>query len=252
MESETFLERAQKYLYRMASKDNLLEEHIRVTAGPISTEKAIGQPTRRDFPLLTGKEVIVEAEFRGNFGQAFTSEPLQYESSLDDILKLSLIKVGHRAILLSTLNAVASYLKIVDRVIHCKNEEPEKCAEHMAQELHKSFGLLKIGIIGLQPAILEHTVSVFGAERIRCTDLSNNNIDTIKFGVDIWDGSVETSRLIDWCDLVLVTGSALANNTFDDIYQKAYLNKKKFITFGITGAAIAAIFGLERMCFYGH
>jgi uncharacterized protein (DUF4213/DUF364 family) len=60
-------------------------------------------------------------------------------------------------------------------------------------------------------------------------------------------------RLIDWGDLVLVTSSTLSNGTLDAIYEEAVLiKKKKLVIFGITGASVAALLGLDRLCFYGH
>lgn len=252
LEPVKFLERAREELYRIANRDNLLEDYIRVVAGPLSPNEAIGTPIRRDFPLLAGKEVIVEAEFRGSYGQAFTSAPCLYEDTLNDILKLPLSRASNRAIILSTFNAVASHLKIADRVRHCKDEEPEECAQKIVRELTIRFKKANIGMIGYQPAILENLATAFGSEQVRCTDLNPDNTGTKKFGVMIGDGVTDTTRLIDWCNLLLVTGSTLANDTFDAIYRQANLYKKKIIMFGITGATICSLFDIERLCFYGH
>ena len=249
---ELMLEKVHRELSRIAEQNALLQDHIRVAAGPLSPRQAIGTPSRQDFPLLAGKEVIVEAEFRGSYGQAFTGQPRLYEGSLKDVLELPLSEAGNRAILLSTLNAVTSHLGMAERVRHCRDEEPEKCASEIAQELMNRFGKLNIGMIGYQPAILENLARTFGADHIKGTDLNPNNIGEKRFGVEIWDGNTDTSRLIDWSDLLLVTSSTLSNGTFDNIYEETKSKGKKMILFGITGAGVCALLNLERLCFYGH
>jgi uncharacterized protein (DUF4213/DUF364 family) len=249
---EPILEQVRKHLSQIAQQHALLQDHIRVATGPISPRQAIGTPIRQDFPLLTGKEVIVEAEFRGSYGQAFTSQPKLYEGSLKNVLELPLSEAGNRAILLSTLNAVTSYLGMAERVRHCRDNEPEQCASEIASDLFKRFGELNIGMIGYQPAILENLSKTFGAQHIKGTDLSPTNIGKNKFGVEIWDGATGTSRLIDWGDLLLVTSSTLSNGTFDNIYEEIIRKEKKMIIFGITGAGVSALLNIERICFYGH
>jgi len=252
LESISILEQARQKLNHIARDKYLMQEPIRVAIKPLSPRQAIGTPIRQDFPLLTGREIIVEAEFRRSYGQAFTDQPRIFDGSLQDVMQLILTEAGNRAIFLSTLNAVTSNLEIADRVRHCHDEEPENCAREITQELAKRFGKIRIGMVGYQPAILENLCSVFGPKHIRCTDLNPTNIGSLKFGAEIWDGAIHTSRLISWCDLALVTSSSLANGTFDDIYQESLFKEKKFIIFGITGAGISALMGLERLCFYGH
>jgi uncharacterized protein (DUF4213/DUF364 family) len=87
---------------------------------------------------------------------------------------------------------------------------------------------------------------------LRCTDLNPKNIGSQKVGVEIWDGVVETSKLITWSDLVLITSSSLVNNTFDAICQEATSQKKHLIIFGVTGAGVSALTGVERLCFNAH
>jgi len=252
METIPVLVQAREKFINIARENGLLEDHIRVTSETLSPQQAIGNPQRDDYPLLKGKEVIVEAEFRGSFGQAFTGNPRIFEGSLKDVMELPEYIKGNSAILIATLNAVMKHLGRADRVRHCKNEEPEKCAVEMAGDIQKRFGNIKIGVIGYQPAILENVSKIFGAGNIKCTDLNVNNIGTNRFGLEIWDGSKDTAKLIGQSDLVLATSSSLSNNTFDGILRKTRENNKKLIVFGITGAGTAALLGIERLCFYGH
>ena len=53
-----------------------------VSARTLSAKEAIGNPDRDDFPLLKGKEFMVEASFRGAKGQAFTDMPGNYKGYL--------------------------------------------------------------------------------------------------------------------------------------------------------------------------
>src|SRR4030066_2551864 len=53
-------------------KDNALEGEVVIRAAVLSPEEAIGNPEDRDYPLIVGKERMMQAEFRGALGQAFT------------------------------------------------------------------------------------------------------------------------------------------------------------------------------------
>jgi uncharacterized protein (DUF4213/DUF364 family) len=122
----------------------------------------------------------------------------------------------------------------------------------MAQYLLEKYGRVKIGMIGYQPAILENLVKVFGAENVRCTDLNPKNTGTRKHGAEIWDGRTDTEKLVDWCDIVLATSSTIVNNTYDGIKELADAGGKRLIVFGVTGAGLTALLGLERLCFQPH
>ena len=51
---------------------NELNDEV-VVSSPLSSREAIGELDRDDFPLLRGKEVLMQAAYRGAAGQAFTS-----------------------------------------------------------------------------------------------------------------------------------------------------------------------------------
>jgi uncharacterized protein (DUF4213/DUF364 family) len=246
------LKEAKEKLQVIAAGHHLGDTAVRVTIGTLSVKQAIGSPRRQDFALMQGKEVMIEAQLLGSYGQAFTDAPSDFTGSLNDILGLSLDRNENRAIFIATLNAVTAHLKMATGMRHCRDEEPEKCAAEMAQHILGDAGKVKVGLIGLQPAILENLVIAFGADNVRCTDLNPDNVGSRKYGAEIWDGSTETGKLIRWCDLVLVTGSTIVNNTFDEIREKAYSRGKRLIIFGVTVAGISALLGLERACFQPH
>ena len=232
----------------IADDYKLRGETVRVAIGTLTPEQAIGRPNRQDFALLGGKEVMIEAQFKQHFGQAFTNQPQSFEGLLDDVLNLSLNTLDNRAIFIATMNAVCSYQGIIGNVRHCRNKEPEDCGRKIADKLISRYGKIKIGMVGYQSAILENLAITFGTENVRCSDLDSRNIGANKFGITICDGSAENMNLIDWCDLLLATGSTNVNNTFDNLYKETTSQNKRFIMFGVTGAGIAALLGLEIIC----
>ena len=153
---------------------------------------------------------------------------------------------------MATLNAVMAHLGMATGVRHCRDEEPEKCGAEIARFIQTNCGRVRVGMVGYQPAILENLVSTFGADSIRCTDLNPKNVGLLKFGSEIRDGRNETERLIKWCDLLLVTSSTIVNNTLDGIRAEAVLQGKQLIIFGVTGAGVSALLGIERLCFQPH
>jgi len=246
------LDEAKKKLSASVARHKLRDESVRVRVEPLLAKEVIGTPGRQDFALLEGKEVMIEAQFRGSFGQAFTNQPRFFEGKLGDVLDLNLETASNRAIFISTLNAIAANLGMATGTRHCRDDEPERCAAQIADSFMKRFGVIKIGLVGYQPAILENLVQSFGVDNIRCSDLNPKNIGRNKFGSKIWDGKTEHIELINWCDLLLVTSSTVVNNTFDDIYYASVSRKKHLSVFGVTGAGVCALLGLERICFYGH
>jgi hypothetical protein len=249
VEAGLTLRRVKEALSAIVADHQLGRECVRVRVGPLSAAEAIGCPQRQDFPLLEGKEVMIEAELRGSFGQAFTDRPRSFEGSVGDVQRLALDSSENRAVFISTLNAVARHVGIAGATRHCRDEDPERCGAEIASRLFRDFGGTRVGLIGLQPAILAHLADRFGPGNVRCTDLNAANIGSRKCGVGIEDGRTDTVEVIDWCDLLLVTGSAIANATFDDIYGEAVVSRKKpLIVFGVTGAGPAALLGLERVC----
>jgi hypothetical protein len=246
------LQEVQEKFLALIDKHDLRGETVCVTVGTLSPQQVIGSPSRQDFVLLEGKEVMIEANFRDSFGQAFTDQPRSFSGVLEDVGNLNLGSSGNRAVFVSTINAVTSYLGMATGVRHCRDDEPERCASQMAQELLDKFGKVKVGLIGLQPAILENLIRSFGVHRVECSDLNPQNVGSIKFGVKIRDGRGDNPELINRSDVVLVTSSALINNTFDDIYERCTLQGKRLIMFGVTGAGVSVLLGLERICLFGH
>jgi hypothetical protein len=246
------LDQAKKRFSALVHELGLGEQNVQITVATLSSQEAIGNPNRDDYALLEGKEVMIEAQFQGSFGQAFTDRPQGFQGQLKTVLGLNLGTKHNRAILIATLNAVMANQGMVTGTRHCRDEEPEECAGEITKNLLGRFGKITVGLVGYQPAILEHLIAAFGSDNIRCTDLNPKNVASQKFGVEIWNGRETTQELIQWSDVVLVTSSTMVNNTFDGIQKEAISQGKHLITFGVTGAGISALTDVERLCFRPH
>ncbi len=241
MEEVTIYRTLKTFLDKQARDNNLLGEKVSIHGKVLSAEEAIGKPQRQDFPLIKGKEKLLQAEFRGAFGQAFTDSPASFEGALRDFLEMPLETNFQKAAFIAVLNAVMRYLGLVEGTIHCKDEEPNECAQKLVDYLRQRFDHPKIALVGFQPALLEFCSREFP---VRAVDLNPENIGKEKYGVLVEDAGLKTQELIEWCDLLLVTGSTLANGTIDHFLGL----DKKVVFYGTTIAGAAKVLGLERFC----
>ena len=226
----------------------LKDKQVTITCRALRAEEAIGDPSRKDFPLLQGKEVLMQADIDGEKGQAFTADPLSYQGSIESLLSSDEKRPGYQALMIAVLNAAARKVGLVEHTVHCKNEEPEQCAIEISRTIAEQHGLdCHIGIIGYQPAILEQCVQTFGADQVHITDLDLANIGQTRYGVLVWDGMEQTKKLIDTADVLLITGTVLGNHTAGEILT--LLGDKPFYFFGTTAAALVHINGWQRLCF---
>jgi uncharacterized protein (DUF4213/DUF364 family) len=236
----------------IVKSEGLLESNVEVLARPLTPEEAIGTPGRRDYPIITGKERMLEATFHEARGHAFTDSAREFTGPLREVCDLELSSNQNRAIYLATVNAVLRHLGKVAGTVHCKDDEPEQCGAEIARMVLAKHGPVDVGLIGLNPAIAEHLVMAFGADRVHITDMYSENIGHMRFGVEVWDAATSTTRLIRNSDVVLLTGTTLQNGTFNDIWKEVTVQGKHGIIFGVTGAAVCALTGIERMCPCGH
>ncbi|MCR4403141.1 MAG: DUF364 domain-containing protein [Firmicutes bacterium] len=252
-----------------------------VTARPLAPEEAIGAPTRRDFPLLKGKEVMIQAHFRASCGQAYTDMPAPFRGRLADVIALPLRTNYERAVFVATCNAVMRSLGLVDHTVHCRDTEPEECARLLLEHVERlTSGHLasgdragegasernarptrtalprqarlvalrgsrpRVAVIGLQPAIVS---ALAGDDRfqVRVTDMDPTNIGTTRQGLMI-ESAERNAEVVAWADLVLSTGTVLANGTGESILSA--LHGKPIIFYGVTAAGPAKLMGYERFC----
>ena len=224
---------------------------VEVRARTLNPEEAIGQPGRRDYPLLVGKERMLEAVVDGARGQAFTDAPREFKGTIAEVSELPLSNNRERAVFIAVANALACRLGLVCDTVHCRDDEPETCAADIARQL-RNLGVARVGLVGMNPAIAEALVSTFGSENVQIADKAPENIGTDKFGVQIQDGGLCLSDMVGSVDHLLVTGTTLANGSFGAIHGHLVLSSTPFHLFGVTGAAACAICKLPRLCFKAH
>ncbi len=228
----------QKFI-RLIKEHGLEGEEVIVKAAALSPEQAIGNPEDKDYPLVKGDERLMQAEFRGSRGHAFTDLYGNFSGRLADIAQMDLNNNFRRAVFISSLNAVMNHLGLASRTIHCKDKQPRECAAELASYIKENYGQPKIAMVGFQPRMVEALARQF---EIRVSDMDEANIGQEKFGVKIDDPS-RTKENLEWCDIALVTGTTIVNDTIDQ-----FLTAKPAIFYGVTIAGAAKLQGLNRFC----
>jgi uncharacterized protein (DUF4213/DUF364 family) len=246
--ADCHIERSRQAFAELARERGLSAAAATVVARPLSSEEAIGRPGRRDYPLLKGKERLVEAAIGEARGNAFTDAPREFTGSVDELLALPLDDSRNRGLYVAALNAAFQYAGLVRGTVHCRDDAPERCARQIVTLLEVRFRWHRVGLIGFNPAIAQELARRLGAERLRVTDLNPENVGTERFGVPIWDGETRFAELIEWADGLLVTGSTFVNGTFDALHAAIERAGKPMVLYGVTAAAMAHLFGFERLC----
>ena len=216
---------------------------ITISAKALSPEEAIGITKRKGYPILDGAEIMLKAEYKGCIGQAFTSNPAEYSGSLDDIINGDIIGDLHaRALFIASMNAVMKYLGLIGCTIHCRNDGPELCADEFIPYLKETYGNPKILQVGYQPALFQQLAENF---EMRILDLNPVNVGKEIYGVTVEHGINDKEDAMEWADLILCTGSTLANGSIVDFIDIG----KEVVFYGTTVAGAAEILGLKRACF---
>ncbi|OPY80756.1 MAG: hypothetical protein A4E64_00163 [Syntrophorhabdus sp. PtaU1.Bin058] len=224
--------------------EGMMDEHIAVvSARTLTPREAIGTPDRDDFPLLKGKEVMIEAVFRDAKGHAFTDMPGRFEGTLRDIIEQPFTNNFQRAVFIASLNAVMRALGLIESSVHCRDKEPADCARKLLETVKERFGNPRIAFVGFQPAMIEQ---LSGSFRIRVLDLDEDNIGKKKFNLVI-EGPEATEDVLAWGDIILATGSTCVNGTIT-----RFLGDKPVIFYGVSVAGAAKACGLDRYCPYSH
>jgi hypothetical protein len=251
--SDRALERTRPILREMAGAAGLLEADVSVLARPLTPEEAIGTPGRRDFPILIGKERVIEARVGNGRGHAFTDTPREFLGRLSEVIDITFRDSGDRVTYVATLNATLAHLGQVEGAVHCRDDDPERCGAEIAATIRDRISDRGVvGLIGFNPAIAEHLAGTFGPGRLRIADLNPDNVGREKFGVAVWDGAARTGELLETADLVLLTGTTLVNGTFDSIWEGIEQRRKMGLVYGVTAAGVCALLGFERICPYGR
>ena len=148
-----------------------------------------------------------------------------------------------RAVLIATLNAVLRSLGKIEKTVHCRDKEPGECARQLVEYVRQRFGNPRIAFVGFQPGMIAALSKKFV---LRVVDLDVENIRKQFEGTLIEDAS-HTQEIIDWSDIVLATGSTAVNDTIGN-----FIGDKPAVFYGISGAGIAFLNGLDRYCHCGH
>jgi uncharacterized protein (DUF4213/DUF364 family) len=241
------LEQCQTELQELVKLGNLDNVALQIRVKTLSPEEAIGNPERRDSPIIVGKERMIEAVVLGSHGQVFTDSPVDFTGSIGDVMELSLNNNCNRALFIATLNATLQYLNLVEGTVYSKDKDLEKCAAEIASTIRETEAR-SVCQIGLNPAIAEALVDMFGVNRVQITDLNRQNIGKRKFGIEIQGGRRNVEEIIRSSDIVLITSTALINGTFDDLWKLVTNNNKAAYLYGVSTAGVSRLLNLPRLC----
>ena len=231
-----------KEFVKLITEHGLQGEGVVIRATPLSPEQALGNPEDRDYPLVAGVERLMQAEFRGALGQAYTDMYGDFSGRLSEIVAMDLKNNFRRAIFISSLNAVMKHLGLITKTVHCKDDQPRECSQELVRYIEKNYGQPKVAMVGFQPRMVEALAKKF---ELRVSDMDRDNIGKEKFGVKIYDPSHAAENL-DWCDIALVTGSTIVNDTIDQ-----FRISKPVVFYGVTISGAAKLLGLNHFCPFG-
>lgn len=210
-----------------------------ITVSIMEPFEAIGKPEKGDYVILKGKEKMLQAEFKKEKGQAFSSTLGNYRGKLADVLKLKLDDDFKRAVYISTINAVLRYLGYVEKTIHCRDQAPQECSELLVDHILKNYGKVNVLMVGYQPRFAEALTQKFP---LKINDLNPENQGE-KIGCTVIEGGEKTLKNLEWCQLALVTGSTIVNGSLSD-----FLINKKVLFYGNTITGAAKVLNLNHFC----
>jgi len=237
---------------KLVRERGLACKRLTVSVKPLTPEEAIGRVKRKDYPIIRGKERIIEASVLGGKGQAFTDSPAGFSGTLGGVLRLPLNNGRNRALVVAAINAACRALGLASGTVHCKGGDPERCGEKIAEDILSQYGICRVGVVGFNPAIAAHLVQALGDKNVRILDLDEANIGKLKFGVRIEDGASAAGDMVRWADIVLATGTTLVNGTVDQLLRGVRKHAKEWRLYGITCAGASALIGLPRLCHFGR
>lgn len=232
---------AREKLKALTDERGMDNELITINCRALSPEEAIGNPLHDDYPIQLGKERLIEAEFMGKKGQAFSDSYFHYTGSVKEILSFRLDTNARRAIFISSLNAIMAEIGKMPEALHCKNDDLIHCGRTFSGFLDGlPEATKKALLVGLQPRLLEALAS---GRQVRVCDLNPDNIGTKKYGVTI-DGPERFAENAHWADVVFATGSTVVNGTIDEIVK----TRPDTVFYGVTISGVACLTGLRQFC----
>jgi hypothetical protein len=220
------------------------EETVRVAARDLSPEEAIGNPEHRDYPLIVGRERMMEALVRGTAGQAYTDMYGCWDGPLREVWETPPANSFRRAILVATLNAVMRYAGELQDTAHCKDSGPVECAQQLPGFLAREGLRPPFALIGYQPRLAE-TLAALG--ELRLVDLDVAHIGQLRAGVSV-HGPEDTEAALRQAGTAFVTGSTAVNGTIGRFLDLDVPT----VFYGVTIAGPAQVLGLARFCPLGR
>lgn len=224
---------------KLIQEHGLEGEEVIIRAATLTPEQAIGNPEDKDYPIVKGVERLMQAKFRGSRGQAFTDQYGNFSGRLADIAAMDLKNNFRRAIFISSLNAVTRHLGLIAKTVHCKNNQPRECSHELAKHIEETYGQPRVAMVGFQPRMVDALAKKF---ELKVTDMDQENIGQEKFGVIIDDPS-HTKENLDWCDIAVVTGTTIVNDTINQ-----FQITKPALFYGVTISGVAKLLGLNHFC----
>jgi len=236
------IENARNKIIELTEQLNIQDNEIKITCKTLTPEEAIGNPMHDDYPIQLGVERIIEADFMGKKGQAFSDSYFNYTGKVGEILRLNLDSNSRRAIFISSLNAILAQLDMIPEAVHCKDNDLVVCADCFPEFLNKqSLNTDNILLVGLQPRLLEKlTIN----KNVRVCDMNPDEIGTVKYGVTI-DGPEKFDDNASWAGAVFATGSTVVNGTIDGILKA---NPNTYF-YGVTIAGVARLLDIKQFCY---
>lgn len=227
-------------------REGLLDNHVQVSAGPLTVKQAIGDPGSNDYPIQKGKERLMEAGIEDARGQAFTDDFGSFSGTLREISQLPLNSNFNRAIFVAALNASMRNLERTEHTIHCHDSGPKDCAAQLPAFIRQKYGTPRITQVGFQPAMISALVGEF---ELRVLDLDPENIGKVRRGALI-EGPEQAAEAVEWAELLTVTGTTLGNGTIDEFIdiEGRGITGVPVLFYGTTIAAAASLMGWDRFC----
>ena len=246
MTATEFYQKLKERFRQLLTEHHIENEEVTIFCRALSPEEAIGKTKRQDFPIISGKDIMIEANFRGSRGQAFTDAPTAFSGTLGEILESDIAGDSRaRSLFIATVNAVMAHLGLCCGTVHCRTDGPELCAQDVLAFLRRHYvDCKRICLIGYQPAMLEMlSKSEF---QVRVLDLNPANVGQIRYGVKVEHGVDDYDSVVHGgANLILCTGSTVCNGTIVN-----YLGlDTEVLFFGTTLAGTAVLMGLKRLCF---
>ncbi len=202
--------------------------------------------------LAPGGDRLIEATVDGSHGEAWVdpaSAACGWQGTLGDVFSMPLKAASKRAVVVATMNALASRLGLTGHNFRCRHGTPLTCGRELVRQLKGRFeDLAHVLVVGCQPGVVEALVEDLGAKGVRVLEHSASHVGKVLHGVRVENGNADITADVRWCDVMLVTGASVVNGTLDDLLRHSHNHSKPLVFYGNTIAAVAAVADLERIC----